>query len=169
MRLEKANADKDMSAVTHWECRPFEELDAAALHSALELRAAVFVVEQECAYQDPDGADRNAIHHLGWAGERLIAYQRCLPPDGDAGSASAIGRIVVHADFRGGSLGRELVQRAIDFNFSSWPGHAIVISAQSHLERFYESMGFVICSERYLEDGIPHTEMRLEAPALSGS
>lgn len=150
-----------MEPTTQWQCLPFGELSGAQLYAALRLRGEVFVVEQECAYLDPDGLDDVAFHYLGWRGDFLAAYQRCLPPGTPYAEESSIGRIVVSPALRGGQLGRELVQRGIAFNFSQWPGMAIRIGAQSRLERFYESLGFVICSEPYLEDGILHTEMRL--------
>jgi ElaA protein len=142
-----------------WECLPFPALSASRVYALLQLRGAVFVVEQECAYLDPDGMDQVAHHHLGWRGDTLVAYQRCLPPGIPYQGESSIGRIVVTPGARGGQLGRELVERGIAFNLARWTGHDIRIGAQSRLTRFYRSLGFVICSEPYLEDGIEHTEM----------
>jgi ElaA protein len=161
--------DKDMDAETTWECLPFADLGGSAVYALLKLRSEVFVVEQECPYLDPDGLDQDAFHHLVWRGGMLLAYQRCLPPGSSYAEDSAMGRIVVDRAHRSTGLGRELVQRGIDFNFTRWPGRAIRISAQSHLEAFYRSLGFETCSGQYLEDGIPHTDMRLAAPAISDS
>jgi ElaA protein len=148
-----------MQNQTQWECLPFPALAATQLYALLQLRGAVFVVEQECAYLDPDGLDQAAHHHLCWRGDALVAYQRCLPPGIPYQDDSSIGRIVVAPGARGSQLGRELVERAITFNLAQWPGHDIRIGAQSRLTRFYRSLGFVICSGPYLEDGIEHTEM----------
>jgi len=133
------------------------------VHDLLRLRAAVFVVEQDCVFQDPDDLDFDAHHFLFREDGRLVAHQRCLPP-GIPFAESSIGRIVVDPSQRGRNLGRELVRRGIDYNFRTWPGHAIRIGAQSRLTAFYESMGFVSCNDHYLEDGIEHVHMLLACP-----
>ena len=162
----RANYDtgEAMSTATlHWECRRFDELSTSALYAMLALRARVFVVEQACAYLDPDGLDEQGYHWLGWSGEKLVAHQRCLPPGVPYGGESSIGRIVVDPQCRGQDLGRRLVDKGIAFNQSQWPGTHIRIGAQSQLTRFYESLGFVVCGKPYMEDGIEHVEMRLRA------
>jgi ElaA protein len=146
------------AAPLRWQTSAFDELSLAALYATLQLRQAVFVVEQDCPYQDLDGLDQGAFHMLCWRGEALVATQRCLPP-GLCYPQSAIGRIVVAPQARGLQLGRELVQRGIDFNLAQWPGSGIQIGAQAHLERFYASLGFARAGEAYLEDGIPHIHM----------
>lgn len=151
-----------MSAPGSWNWYHFDELGVVELYQVLQLRAAIFVVEQECAYLDPDGMDAPARHCLYTGGGGLLAYQRCLPP-GAAFEESSIGRIVVDASQRGTGLGRELVTRGIAFNRQTWPGHAIRIGAQSHLAAFYASLGFVSEEDHYLEDGIEHVHMRLAA------
>jgi len=151
-----------VSAPGIWNWDRFDELSAAEIYRVLQLRAEVFVVEQECAYLDPDGMDASA-HHCRYTGDgRLLAYQRCLPP-GTAFDESSIGRIVVAPSQRGTGLGRELVLRGIAFNRHHWPGHAIRIGAQSHLAAFYTSLGFVSEHDHYLEDGIEHVHMVLSA------
>lgn len=154
----------DLAPPLHWETSAFSELSTAALYAALQLRQAVFVVEQDCVYQDLDGLDRDAIHMLCWRGEALLATLRCLPP-GLSYPGSSIGRIVVAPGARGLQLGRELVQRGIDHNLAQWPGSGIRIGAQAYLERFYESLGFVRDGDNYLEDGIPHLHMDYRGPA----
>jgi len=146
----------------NWSWRRFDELAVAELYAILQLRAAVFVVEQACPYLDPDGMDAPARHCLYVEDGRLLAYQRCLPP-GAAFTESSIGRIVVAVSHRGTGLGRELVMRGIAFNRGHWPEHAIRIGAQSHLAAFYSSLGFVADGEPYLEDGIEHVHMVLPA------
>ena len=147
-----------------WCCKPLHELSAPDVYDILKLRAEVFVVEQQCVYLDPDGHDRRAWHWLYRERGELLAYQRCLAPGAAYAEASAIGRIVVAAGARGRNLGRELVQRGIRFNLARWPQCRIRIGAQARLQAFYESLGFSVCSEPYLEDGIRHLEMELAPP-----
>lgn len=147
-----------------WHCQPFHALSASDVYDILKLRGEVFVVEQACAYLDPDGHDERAWHWLCRERGELLAYQRCFAPGVAYAEASSIGRIVVATRARGRSLGRELVERGIRFNFTRWPRRRIRIGAQARLQAFYESLGFSVCSEPYLEDGIRHLEMELAAP-----
>ncbi|MEE4278615.1 MAG: GNAT family N-acetyltransferase [Halieaceae bacterium] len=149
-----------MTNAGQWTWKAFDELSPQELYDALQLRAAIFVVEQNCAYLDLDGLDPVAIHCFCHEDGRLIAYQRCLGP-GTAFDESSIGRIIVDPSQRGRALGRELVQRGIDYNLRSWPDHPIRIGAQAHLAHFYGSLGFVSENDHYLEDGIEHVHMRL--------
>lgn len=144
----------------HWLNTPFAALDAAQLYALLQLRQEVFVVEQNCAYADLDGLDQQGWHMRCLDGDTVLAYQRCLPP-GVSYPESSLGRIVVSPWARGTGLGRNLVQRGIDFNRQQWPQSDIYIGAQAYLETFYSSLGFVSEGESYLEDGIPHLHMRL--------
>lgn len=142
-----------------WSCQPFSALSGAAVYDLLQLRAAVFVVEQDCVYLDPDGLDSAGWHCLYRKDGRLLAYQRCLPPGTPYENQSSLGRIVVDPSQRGQDLGRELVRRGISFNLATWPDSPILIGAQAQLQRFYESLGFVVSSEPYMEDGIQHIHM----------
>lgn len=142
-----------------WTCKPFEALSAAELYQALRLRAEVFVIEQQCIYLDPDGLDLQAWHLLGWDEGRLTGYLRLLPP-GLKGAEPAIGRVVTAAAARGSGLGRQLMQQALRECEALWPGRPLFLSAQSHLQSFYGGLGFVPVSEQYVEDGIPHVDMR---------
>lgn len=146
-----------------WQIADFEALSNSQLYEVLRLRQEVFAVEQDCAYQDADGLDQQAIHIACWEGDTLRAYQRCLPP-GLQEPESTLGRIVVAPASRGRELGRELVRRGIDHNLERWPEVDIRIHAQAHLEKFYNSLGFVTDSEPYQLDGIPHLEMVLRRP-----
>lgn len=150
---------KDGDAL-RWDCKRFNALSGAEVYALLALRAEVFVVEQNCAYLDPDGLDPVAMHWLAWSGEHLVAHQRCLPPDVPY-EESSIGRIVTSPGWRGREIGRELVRRGIDFNRQQWPRHSIRIGAQARLTRFYESFGFRIAGDPYIEDGIEHVHMLL--------
>jgi ElaA protein len=141
-----------------WQIAGFDELERDELYALMRLRQQVFVVEQRCAYLDLDNLDQASIHMLCWRQNELLAYQRCLPP-GLNFDESALGRIVVAPAGRGLQLGRELVQRGIDYNGQHWPNNDIQIGAQAHLADFYTSLGFVISGDAYIEDGIPHLHM----------
>jgi ElaA protein len=149
-----------------WRCVPFAALDAATLYALLQLRSRVFVVEQRCAYLDPDGADPQCFHLLGRdAAGTLQAALRLVPPGLKYVEAS-IGRVVTSPETRGTGLGHELVAQALRESALIYPGHGLRISAQAHLQRFYEAHGFRAEGETYLEDDIPHIEMSRAAPAL---
>lgn len=138
---------------------PFEQLSPRRLHEVFRLRAAVFVVEQACLYEDIDGLDPAAEHVLFEDDEGLAGYARILPA-GTRFPEPSIGRVVVAPRVRGKGLGRRLMEAAI----ARAEAHgALALSAQAHLEAFYASLGFV-AGERYDEDGIPHVAMRREAP-----
>jgi ElaA protein len=142
-----------------WTWRRFEDLGVDGVYDMLALRAKVFVLEQG-PYLDPDGADRQAWHLLGRdAGGELLAYLRVLDP-GVKFDEVSIGRVVVDASLRGRSVGRTLMREALAHCAGHWPGQPVRISAQAHLQRFYSRHGFEIASEEYLEDGIPHVQMR---------
>jgi ElaA protein len=148
-----------MSETYHWRAAYFGELAPGELYEMLALRSAVFVVEQACVYQDLDGLDRQAIHLLARAAEgALVAYARCLPP-GLRYPESALGRILVVPELRGGTLGRELVTRGIRLSLSRWPGSGIRINAQAALQDYYSRLGFTAQGDEYDERGIAHLEM----------
>lgn len=154
------------ASITWREC-PFDELTLRELQAIYMARQQVFTIEQNCIYLDADGFDESAWHLAAWsAGEQVpLAYARVLPPGLKYAEAS-IGRVVTTTKGRGTGLGRELVRRAIALSARIHHGQGIRISAQSRLEAFYEDFGFAIVGERYLEDGIPHTEMLLDAAKL---
>jgi ElaA protein len=136
----------------------FNELSGLETYNVLQLRSEVFVVEQNCVYQDVDGKDEKAMHVLGTIGETIVAYARIFKKN-DYFENASIGRVVVSDKFRGHKFGQELMQEAItgvEHHFGFQP---ITISAQLYLKKFYESLGFHQVSETYLEDGIEHIEM----------
>ena len=142
----------------HWKSCSFEDLSNTELYGIMQLRQDIFVVEQNCVYPDLDDKDQGADHLLGLEDQQLLGYLRSLPP-GLAFPQSSLGRIVIAPPARGRQIGRELVQRGIDYNMHQWPGVDIVIGAQAHLEDFYASLGFKIHGKPYVEDGIPHVHM----------
>lgn len=150
----------------HW--RRFDELSPRELHDALRLRSRVFVVEQNCVYLDVDGRDPEALHLYAWldAMPELAGYLRCFTPPGHA---ARIGRVITAPEVRGTGLGRRLMAEALRGLAERCGPIAVELSAQAHLERFYGSFGFARCSENYLEDGIPHCEMRLERLAVAAA
>lgn len=148
-----------------WQDRHHSELTPHELYALLALRSAVFVVEQQCAYLDVDGNDLRADnrHLLGMAGGQLVAYARLLSPE-DESSPVKIGRVIVSGRVRGARLGKRLMEQAIARCQQHWPGRDLFLSAQAHLENFYQQHGFIAVGETYPEDGIPHVDMRKRAP-----
>ncbi len=139
--------------------KPFNELSVDELYEIIRLRNEVFVVEQDCPYQDADGKDKIAMHVFCSTNDgSVLAYCRLLPP-GISYQECSIGRVVNAQSARDTGLGRKLMQTAISYIEDVWKYAAIRISAQQYLEAFYSSLGFVTQSEPYLEDGIPHVEM----------
>jgi len=136
----------------------FNELSTQELYTVLQLRAEVFVVEQDCVYQDLDNKDLDAYHVLGVLDTKIVAYARIFKP-GDYFLESSIGRIVVKKEFRKFQYGYQLVQNSILFIENNLQQNTILISAQSYLTKFYNSLGFTQVGEEYLEDGIPHIKM----------
>lgn len=146
-----------------WTWARFDDLGVHALHDALALRCRVFILEQG-PYQDPDGADKHAWHLLGYdAAGRPMACLRVVDP-GAKFAEPAIGRVVTAPEARGQGLGRELMQEGLARCRVVWPGRAVRISAQAHLQPFYGALGFAAASGEYLEDGIPHIEMLWSPP-----
>jgi ElaA protein len=139
--------------------KKFNELNVQELYELLRLRNEVFVVEQNCAYQDLDDKDQEALHLMGFVGDQLAAYVRILKP-GVSYKEAAIGRVVVSPLHRRKALGIELMKRAIEDCCNKFNTGVIVISAQKYLEKFYTDLGFVTESDVYLEDDIPHIKMR---------
>jgi len=141
-----------------WESASFDHLRCDALYAALQLRSAVFVVEQQCLFHDMDGSDPHAIHLLGWHDSQLLAYARCFRP-GVRYAEASIGRIATRLDARGTGLGHQLVEQAIGLVLKLWGPQPIRIGAQTRLKAFYSRHGFVDTGMTYFEDGIDHLEM----------
>lgn len=141
-----------------WKIKKFDELTVKELYEILKVRAEVFVVEQECVYQDLDSKDENAYHLFGEEQGEVVGYLRILPK-GIAYQEAAIGRVLTKRTYRKKGLSLEMVKRAIDYILDDIGEDAIRISAQAYLLKFYEGFGFEKTSEVYLEDGIEHIEM----------
>ena len=139
----------------------FTELTTIQLYQLLQLRSEVFVVEQDCVYQDVDGKDQKAVHILGYEGDHLAAYTRVFEA-GDYFDMSSIGRVVVSPQSRRKDYGKEIMKASMEFAFAK-AKHPIKISAQCYLKKFYNELGFVETGKEYLEDGIPHMEMIAES------
>lgn len=172
-------------SVHEWRCEALPSMSAVALYRVLKLRSEVFVVEQQCIYLDPDGLDEGAWHLQALdANGALLAYARLLAPEAAASHAQGsvaptpsraaagrpgqpaarIGRVITAPSARGTGLGRQLMQQALVACERLWPGMAIELGAQAHLQDFYASFGFTAISDVYDEDGIPHIDMRRPVP-----
>ncbi|MGI2031898.1 GNAT family N-acetyltransferase [Rhizobium panacihumi] len=137
--------------------RRLEDFSAVELYVMLKMRVDVFVVEQECAYPELDGNDTDCLHLRLFDGADLLACARLWRPSPDV--LPRIGRVAVSPNHRGKRLGDALMREAVIECEKAYPGEAIEISAQAHLQKFYGSFGFERTSEEYLEDGIPHVDM----------
>ncbi len=140
--------------------RSFNELSLIELYDMLKLRCAVFVIEQDCNYQDMDDKDQMSYHLIGFEDNKLVACTRILPK-GISYPEVSIGRVIVDKTYRGTGAGKDIMKLAIDHAKKILKADEIVISAQCYLEKFYGDLGFVSEGESYLDDDIPHIKMRL--------
>ncbi|AUP79446.1 GNAT family N-acetyltransferase [Flavivirga eckloniae] len=138
--------------------KTFEELSKQELYDLLQLRSEVFVVEQDCVYQDIDGKDQKAIHVLGYKANELVAYTRVFKP-GDYFNESSIGRVVVAKRERAYKYGYDIMTASIKAIEENLNTTLIKISAQVYLKKFYTNLGFTAIGKEYLEDDIPHIAM----------
>ncbi|MEO7394462.1 MAG: GNAT family N-acetyltransferase [Chitinophagaceae bacterium] len=142
----------------NWTLKKFEDLSSHELYKIMQLRNEVFVVEQNCVYQDADDKDIQSWHFMGWQQDKLVAYTRLLPP-GLCYMEASIGRVVTSPSARSEGIGRELMLQSIEQIKKMFGIGSITIGAQLYLQKFYTSLGFQQTSEIYLEDGIEHIEM----------
>ncbi|MBU3021088.1 GNAT family N-acetyltransferase [Aestuariibacter sp. A3R04] len=144
-----------------WQCASFDELSTHQLYAVLQARVNVFVVEQNCPYPELDDKDLHpeTRHLIGYRNDDIAAYARLLPP-GISYPSVSIGRVLTTEKHRGNKLGYQLVEEAINQCTALWPDTAIEIGAQEHLAHFYEKFGFKPTSTMYLDDGIPHIDMK---------
>ena len=138
--------------------KTFYELDTEDLYQILRLRSEVFVVEQDCVYQDIDNKDQNAIHLYYKENDQIVAYTRIFKA-GDYYENPCIGRVVVSKKNRGNDLGKKIMIDSMEYIKQNIKGEKIELSAQKYLDKFYKDLGFYKIGEDYLEDGIPHQRM----------
>ncbi|MBB9014835.1 GNAT family N-acetyltransferase [Escherichia coli] len=146
-----------------WQDLHHSDLSVSQLYALLQLRCAVFVVEQNCLYQDIDGDDLEGDnrHILGWHNGTLVAYARILKSD-DELQPVVIGRVIVSEALRGEKIGQQLMSKALESCTRRWPEKPIYLGAQAHLQNFYGQFGFIPVTDIYEEDGIPHIGMARE-------
>jgi len=141
--------------------KAFNELTVHQLYEILKLRSTIFVLEQQCLYQDMDDKDKHCHHLMIFEDNQLAAYTR-LVPGGISFSEVSIGRVITNPAYRGKGLGRKLMEQSIEACYDLFGKQPIRIGAQLYLKDFYSSLGFVQQGEMYLEDDIPHIEMLLD-------
>ena len=146
--------------ITHKLCVPFAQLSSLQVYQLLRLRSEVFVVEQNCIYQDIDNKDihPHCYHLLWYKDEALLAYARLLPAGLSYDDAS-LGRVIVAPVARGLGMGKQIIQASLEQIDLLWPDQDVTIGAQSHLSKLYREFGFKELSSHYLEDGIMHVDM----------
>jgi len=143
----------------NWSFKKFDNLTPDELYSVLQLRNEVFVVEQNCVFQDADNKDQGSYHLMGWNNQVLVAYSRIVPAGIAYDSFPSIGRVVTSPKLRRTGIGKMLMQQSIEHLQKLLGKNSIKLGAQLYLKNFYESFGFVQSSDVYMEDGIPHIEM----------
>ncbi len=145
----------------NWQLKTFNQLTTNELYDALKLRIDIFVVEQTCFYPDLDDLDRHAdtLHLYCYQENKMMAYLRILAKGQSYAEYPSIGRVIIAPHARGSGLGHELMNEAIAACHQYFPAQEIKISAQEHLEKYYNKHGFIRVSEMYLEDDIPHIAM----------
>ncbi len=144
----------------HWTYKKFDDLSPVELYAIMRLRIEVFIVEQNCPFQDADNKDLKAVHLMGWYNNELVAYTRLFDKAASYAEAS-IGRVVTSHIARGSGIGKQLMQKSISLLYTLYGSQPIRIGAQLYLKGFYESLGFQQTSDIYLEDNIEHIEMLL--------
>lgn len=142
-----------------WHFKAFDELTAREFHDIIKVRSQIFVVEQKSPFQEVDGVDLNAVHILKTANNDIQAYVRVYEKEEDTMS---FGRVLVPENFRGQGLGRELLEQVMHYLNKKYPDKEVIIQAEEYLTDFYESFGFDIVSDKYLDVGIWHVEMKLK-------
>jgi len=156
--LEKSRNDEKNSFMLNIKVKSFEQLTKLELYYLLQLRSEVFVVEQDCVYQDLDGKDEKALHILGLKEDKIVAYTRVFKP-GLYFDEASIGRVVVAKNERQYKYGYDIMNASIEAIQDRYKTPEIKISAQSYLNKFYTNLGFKNVGKEYLEDGIPHVAM----------
>jgi len=147
----------------NYTCLHFSDLDNYELFDVLALRQEVFIIEQNCIYNDADEYDPVSWHVLGQDhNSKLFAYARIIPDSAFNGEFIKIGRVVTSPIIRRTGEGKLLMVNSIEFAIELYGSKKIKISAQTYLKHFYSHLGFKVSGEPYLEDGIPHVAMILD-------
>lgn len=139
-----------------YQVKEFTQLTTKEFLEIVKLRIAVFVVEQKCPYQEVDEADEFAWHTWLQEGTEIVGYTRII----DKGDTVTFGRVIINPDYRGKKLGNKLLEETLKVVEDKYPNRPIIIGAQARLTNFYGAFGFKEISEVYLEDDIPHVQMR---------
>jgi ElaA protein len=141
-----------------FEIKEFEDLTTAQLYKIIKARIDIFVVEQNCPYEECDNKDYDSIHIFSEENNKIIAYLRIIPA-GISYQEPSIGRVLVNKEYRRQGIAKKIMYLALEYINNNFETNYIRISAQKYLLNFYENIGFKKVSEEYLEDGIPHYEM----------
>lgn len=142
----------------NWQIKEFQTLSNNELYNILKARIDVFVVEQECAYEEIDNYDQSAMHLFLTIENQIAAYVRILPKETKYEEVS-IGRVLVSKEYRGNGYAKMVMKKAIQFVNTEWKEGTIKIQAQNYLHKFYSELGFKQVSDIYLDDDIPHIDM----------
>ncbi len=142
--------------------KKWNELTIEELYEILALRENIFIVEQNCPYNDLDYKDQNSLHLFYKEDNEIIAYLRLLPLGISYEKSPSIGRVITKVNARRRGLSRKLIKYGINYIFNNMNGNSIEISGQKYLRKFYESLGFRVEGDEYLEDNIPHYHMILQ-------
>lgn len=157
MQVEMSKTD--LNHRVEWRFSNFESLSLIELYNILALRESIFIVEQNVPYVDIDGKDIHCTHLMGYLDEDLVAYLRIVPFGLFKPDCFSMGRVVLRESLRGGSIGKMLVSKGLEYLDSIRDEHPIRISSQLYLKSFYGRFGFVAEGESYIEDRIPHIAM----------
>ena len=143
--------------------KTFAELGTEELYEILRLREAVFIVEQDCPYPEADGRDYDAVHYFYKEDDgHVVAYLR-LYRKKDEPDTVQVGRVVTAASVRGTGMGGSILHEGVQYAVGQMGARQLYLEAQVYAIGFYEKEGFAVSSEEFLEDGIPHVEMRRKA------
>lgn len=152
-----------MTSTINWTVKAFNELSVEELYDMIALRVEVFVIEQNCPYQDLDGKDKLSFHLIGKDDTNAIVATLRILPKGISYEEVSIGRVVTSKKVRPWKKGHELMENAMNFIRERYPNQNVRLSAQTHLTKYYNRHHFIETGKTYLEDGIPHSEMLYEA------
>jgi ElaA protein len=145
--------------------KAFHKLSVDELYDLLYLRQQIFVVEQSCIYLDADGVDKDCLHLLGLVNKKIVGYARIIPA-GIKYKTPSIGRVVVDEKHRGKGYAYKLMDKAIKIAIEEFKAKKLTISAQLYLKEFYQSIGFKVVGDVYLDCDLPHLKMVLVNPHL---